>query len=335
MYNYTEYGVGVNNPYIEKKREKAAIRRTAAYISIAYLLMMAVAFFWSLPLSAVLSALGYSADAILELTADPAVMQVIQISVSILMFIPPYLIIVAGSEEKMRNIIPLGLPKKGMILPLILISIGFCAFANIATNSIANIFAGFGIEYSAPELEIPEGGFGILLAFLATAVTPALVEEFAMRGAVMGVLRKYGDGLAIGLSAALFGLMHRNFIQIPFGFVVGLALGYAVIKTGSLWTGVIIHFINNFVSVCLDLLFREIDSVYLQSGITAVYFALCFLCFFIGLNLLKSKRNEEYAVENREMTLTVKERVSAFVSSPLIILSVVVTLALGILEMNM
>ena len=235
----------------------------------------------------------------------------------------------------MRNIIPLGVPKKGMILPVILISIGFCAFANIATNSIANIFAEFGIEYSAPELEIPKGGFGILLAILATSVTPALVEEFAMRGAVMGVLRKYGDGLAIGLSAALFGLMHRNFVQIPFGFVVGLALGYAVIKTGSLWTGVIIHFINNFVSICLDLLFKEMDSIYLQTGVTAIYFALCFLCFFGGLHLLRNKKREDYAIENKEMILSVKERVSAFISSPLIILSVAVTLALGIIEMNM
>ncbi|MBO5200741.1 MAG: CPBP family intramembrane metalloprotease [Clostridia bacterium] len=335
MYNYPNYGVFETEKSIVKRQEKRGIRSVAAHIGLAYLVMMAVAFFWSLPFMAVLQGLGFSQAEIIAITEDPAIMQIIQIVVSILMFVPPYLIVVANSPQKMRNLIPLGKPNKGMILPLILISIGFCAFANIATSSIADIFAGFGIEYSAPELEIPGGVFGALLAIMATAFTPALVEEFAMRGAVMGVLRKYGDGVAIGISAAMFGLMHRNFVQIPFGFVVGIALGYAVIKTGSLWTGVIIHFINNFISVGLDLLFRQIDSVYLQSGITAIYFVLCFLCFFIGLYLMRNKKKEDYALENADMVMTVKERVSAFFSSPIIIISIVVTLVLGIIEMNM
>ena len=33
---------------------------------------------------------------------------------------------------------------------------------------------------------------------------------FACRGLIMGILRKYGDGFAVLMTAAVFGLMHGN-----------------------------------------------------------------------------------------------------------------------------
>jgi hypothetical protein len=38
-------------------------------------------------------------------------------------------------------------------------------------------------------------------------------------------------------------------MQMPFAIIAGVALGYAAIVTDSLWTGIIIHFLNNFLSV--------------------------------------------------------------------------------------
>ena len=47
----------------------------------------------------------------------------------------------------------------------------------------------------------------------------------------------------------LFGLVHGNWVQAPFAFVIGLALGWMYYRTGSLLPGILMHFVNNGTAV--------------------------------------------------------------------------------------
>ena len=69
----------------------------------------------------------------------------------------------------------------------------------------------------------------------------------------MQPLRRYGDAFAVAASSVIFALMHGNLIQAPFALIAGVGLGYFVISTGSIWTGVVIHFLNNLFSVVISL----------------------------------------------------------------------------------
>jgi membrane protease YdiL (CAAX protease family) len=118
------------------------------------------------------------------------------------------------------------------------------------------------------------------------AAVPALAEEFAMRGVVMQQLRRHGDRFAIITSAALFAVMHGNLIQAPFAFFLGLALGYFTVITGSIWTAISIHFLNNFFSVLVSAatdLYGE-ERVSIPAGIIMLFlilFGVCCLMQFI------------------------------------------------------
>ena len=144
---------------------------------------------------------------------------------------------------------PFNKPKKSLTLPLILMGTGVCAFSNIANNISGDIFISLGFSDNYVDGEYPLGFFGVILTIVSTAVIPALVEEFGMRGACLGTLRRYGDGFAIFCSSLLFGFIHGNFSQIVFAMFTGIATGYATVKSGSIWPAVIIHFINNFISI--------------------------------------------------------------------------------------
>ena len=74
------------------------------------------------------------------------------------------------------------------------------------------------------------------------------------RGYKLGAFREHGDGLAVVLSAVLFGLFHGNVLQVPFAFILGLALGFLVVLTDSIWPAVLLHFVNNLLSVVLGYL---------------------------------------------------------------------------------
>jgi membrane protease YdiL (CAAX protease family) len=84
------------------------------------------------------------------------------------------------------------------------------------------------------------GGAFVLLVLIA-GLAP-LLEEFAFRGWIQRPLeRRFGAAWAIGVTAVLFALAHFEPGGIPIRVAGGVALGYAVWATGSIWAGVVLH----------------------------------------------------------------------------------------------
>ena len=77
-----------------------------------------------------------------------------------------------------------------------------------------------------------------LIYLIRVLLIPALLEEFLFRGVILRSLRQFGDSFAILVSAVSFGLIHYNLSRDLKGFALGLALGYFVIRSGSVWTAV-------------------------------------------------------------------------------------------------
>lgn len=90
------------------------------------------------------------------------------------------------------------------------------------------------------------------VALLMIAMFGPFSEEFVFRGIIFNSYRKDGNTLgAILLSALTFGFMHMNLNQAGYAFVIGIALAFVMIATGSIWASVIMHFIINAQSVCM------------------------------------------------------------------------------------
>ena len=90
--------------------------------------------------------------------------------------------------------------------------------------------------------------------FFLLALLPAFLEELLFRGALLNVLRPYGDGFAILTTAAFFAVIHCNFEQAPAAFLTGLLFGYAAVISGSVWPTVLAHFLNNALALAAGLL---------------------------------------------------------------------------------
>jgi sodium transport system permease protein len=87
---------------------------------------------------------------------------------------------------------------------------------------------------------------------LVIALAPAICEELAFRGFILSGLRRMGHKWgAIVLSAVIFGMAHGILQQSLGATVVGIVIGYVAVKTGSLWPGVLFHFVHNSLSVAL------------------------------------------------------------------------------------
>jgi sodium transport system permease protein len=87
---------------------------------------------------------------------------------------------------------------------------------------------------------------------LLLGVLPAAAEETLFRGWTLRGLRSQMSGFAaVVLSSVLFGAFHLEPERIAFTTVLGLALGFLALRTGSLWPGVLAHALHNGISVAV------------------------------------------------------------------------------------
>jgi len=130
-------------------------------------------------------------------------------------------------------------------LCLIAVSVALCLLANILSALFCDWLYSLGIPQ--PKLSLPDdGSFPVLLAELAVfALLPALLEEALLRGLVLETLRPLGNGVAVVVSAVLFGMLHGNIEQIPFTALLGLVLGAVYVAANDLRLCIMIHALSN------------------------------------------------------------------------------------------
>lgn len=310
----------------ETYEEKKQVKRVAKVIGGAVLIMLGVSGVASSLIALFLNMFGEKGE---KLIYDPAFLKVLQIVLSSLMFTFPFILLFKASKYNVSSLILFGKPNKYDIIPYTLLGVAFCAFSNIVVSLMGDFFSFFGVEYEVSFGENPSGFFGFMLTFISTAIVPPLVEEFACRGIILGVLRKFGDGFAVFVSALLFGIMHGNFRQIPFAFLVGLVLGLVTVKTNSIWPAVVIHAINNGISVILDYVFIGVSSQ-LQNVIYTSYLVFSLLLGLVAILLLKG-REKPFTFDKDENKSEKREFYKYFFQNPMIIIFIAICLAESLL----
>lgn len=127
----------------------------------------------------------------------------------------------------------------GLFLVNIVISTGLMKLLPDSVENVETTFSGI-------------LGGNALTALIVIAVAPAVCEELLFRGVILHSLKaKYRVSTAIIITAALFGVFHMSLVKfIPTG-LLGLALCIVVWWTDSIYPAMLMHFINNAVSVAV------------------------------------------------------------------------------------
>jgi len=105
---------------------------------------------------------------------------------------------------------------------------------------------------------------------LAMAIVPAICEELFFRGVLLTWIKEnfYNKHLAVWLSAIVFSAIHVQFFGFFPRMLLGVYLGYLFLWTGSLWTPIIAHFLNNAIVIIAAFLYNigHISTDYEQVG---------------------------------------------------------------------
>ncbi len=296
----------------KKVLERNDIKKFSNCVGGAFLIGEALSWMLQYVLVFVLSLFGKT-----DIINDSGISWMLQILISTILFTIPFIIMSYPMGTSPARCCAFSKPNKDNLVPLLLVGLGVCMLANLLGGMFSSVFEAIGIESNPSDFEsdILKGWYFPVITMLGGAILPALVEEFALRGIVLGALRKYGDTFAIVVSAALFGLMHGNLSQIPFAFIIGLYLGFITIKTGSVWSAVLLHFINNAFAFMFDIFATVLGSA--ETVINVAYFFTMILLGFVGI--AKAKKVELFVLpRDKGFELNLSQKVLTVLSAPCI-----------------
>lgn len=166
---------------------------------------------------------------------------------------------------------------------------GIAFFGQYAINIVLTLFYMLapGLWESYLELEENfhvENSSPWILFFTVCLIGP-VVEELVFRGMIYGKLRRSFSMIpSMFISAALFGIIHMNWVQGIYAGIAGLALAYIYEKTQTIWASCLMHAIFNsssYVVMALEKLlqnmgFPDSDIGYLLFNLAAAVL-VCFL----------------------------------------------------------
>ena len=117
------------------------------------------------------------------------------------------------------------------------------------------------------------------------ALLPAFFEEALFRFVPLMLLIPYSKKNALALSSVMFAAVHCSLFQIPYALLASFMLSLLALATGSIFPCILVHFLNNLVSI----IFTRYSSV---SGFYLVFFLILSTLSVISVALIVFRRRK-------------------------------------------
>jgi membrane protease YdiL (CAAX protease family) len=165
------------------------------------------------------------------------------------------------TKSSFTEVFPLKLFNPLVIIPVITFFWGAHNVLEVVNNAVEKVVPAppwFWELFS----KVFESDYGWWGAFMKVVVIAPIIEELIFRGLILqGLRRNYRPVTAVLVSALLFSLFHLNPWQMPATFVLGVLLGWLMLRTNSILLAILGHAINNLM-VLLTITYWEQLSNY-------------------------------------------------------------------------
>ncbi len=182
-------------------------------------------------------------------------------------------------------------------LPLI-IFLSFCILFGLSgINGYFIDFLSDNFGYVANDITIPKKSFwGITTAVVFIAILPSVCEELLFRKIILSSMDDSPDWFTVLTVGLLFALFHFNPAQTPYQFIFGCIFVLVVKVTGSVYSTVIMHFINNLSILVIHYVGWSV-TLPIWATILAALGVACCVGALIYI-LIKNKKEKQALLQN-------------------------------------
>ncbi|HHW30410.1 MAG TPA: CPBP family intramembrane metalloprotease [Clostridiaceae bacterium] len=160
--------------------------------------------------------------------------------------------------------------KLELVHALLIILASFPAYmAALMFNNIAVYFIQFFGDVRQQPMPVPQNIMELMVGLFIIALTPAICEELLHRGLLLKAYEKRGSYRAVVIVSILFGIFHFDITNFFGPVFLGLIIGYYVIRTNSIFAGILAHFMNNAIAEVIFYFtadFRTSESVQISAA---------------------------------------------------------------------
>lgn len=167
------------------------------------------------------------------------------------MLVLPASIFMLVKRQSIREQFKFKAPKPMDLLKVVIAGLCFVPVVGLL-NSVINLWFVYGLKITPPQIPLEEGVLAPLITFLIAAATPGFCEEFFFRGMLLTEYEKRMSAFQAALvTAILFGVFHYNIMNLFGPIALGLMFAWLMQVTGSIWTAMLGHMVNNTFAVVM------------------------------------------------------------------------------------
>lgn len=122
-------------------------------------------------------------------------------------------------------------------VPVMLFAAGCCT----AASGMYDLILGLCGISKDKLFDMPDSKAVLVLYLIVHIILIPIISEMHTRGALLQLLRQFGDGFAIVVTALLTSLISYNISTFCYIFVVSLVIGYFTVRTGSVITAILMR----------------------------------------------------------------------------------------------
>lgn len=217
----------------------------------------------------------------------------------ILSFILPFGAALVMAEKKRDTSLPLGNIKKSLsLLPTFPIALLLIFLLSLLTTFLLGLAGA-----SSPS---PLSG-NVNFDLLYLGVLPAFTEELLFRLLPLIIIAPYSKRSAIVISALFFSFAHASLFSIPYALLAGIIFMVLDLLADSVLPSVMLHLINNFLSIFYMYFALKPEFTYLFFGVLGLLASISMCVIFIlrnyYINMFKEVFSEKDAVKLPLFTL--------------------------------
>ena len=170
-----------------------------------------------------------------------------------ILLVPPVALLLAVGRYDPVQTLSLRRPPRGALAAGALIILGAIPFIGLLGWLQSFVLpVPEGLVERMEELITADSAGGLLWLLLTLAATPAVCEELLFRGVLLSASGGLAPRRIFVLNGLVFGAFHLSFetvVRFLPTASLGMLIAWAVWRAGSIWVGVLMHFINNAVIV--------------------------------------------------------------------------------------
>lgn len=150
----------------------------------------------------------------------------------------------------------------------IVLVVPMAVFAYFMVNGVTVAWLGFlglfGATGTPSTVSIPGDAGQLMLGWLVVGIVPALVEELVFRGLMQCAYSRLRPLAMCVVVGAMFALLHGNMAALAGHLLLGIIICAVVYMTGSIYSGMLLHFMQNCMALFMAMVATKLMDVATQ-----------------------------------------------------------------------